>query len=149
MKKTAALALLAGILALSAFTKKPGGDSYTIYLNDKMLVEHLVHMKKSLPHLQLGQGSESDRVVVYYSHCGRQGTSRVITIRNGDDQVLKTLRFPDGNKLMSGMKFSPRDLNSLQKNNTENLYLFYASKEMPEGRKLASFNVAETNVARK
>lgn len=149
MKTASLLVLLCGIVTATAYTPKPGGDSYTIYLNDKMLVEHFVHMKKSLPHLQLGQGKETDRVVVYYSHCGKQGTNRVITVRNDNNEVLKTYRFPDGTKVMSGMKFALKDLNSLQKNIKENLFIYYAAKEMPEAMKLASVNVAETNIARK
>jgi hypothetical protein len=149
LKSAAGLALIFVMVAATAFTGKPGGDSYSIYLNDKMLVQHFVYMKKSLPHVAFNQASPEDKVVVFYSHCGRTGTARVISVRDKSNNVLKNFKFPDAVEKAEGMRFSLRDLNALQKAPKENLSLYYFSKEIPEGKMLATVSVSDNAMARK
>ena len=149
LKSTAGLALIFVIIASTAFTSKPGGDSYSIYLNDKMLVQHFVYMKKALPHVAFNQASPDDKVVVFYNHCGRTGTARVISVRDKSNNVLKNFKFPDAIDKAGGMRFSLRDLNELQKAQKENLSLYYFSKEIPEGKMLATVSVSDNAMARK
>ena len=143
------MVILAGVLTSTAFTAKRGGDHYSIYLNDKMIAEHFVFTKKSLPHVAFNQASPTDKVMVFYSHCGKTGTARVISIRDKSNKTLKNFKFQDAVDKAGGMRFSLKDLNDLQKDNKENLSLYYFSKEIPEGRMLATVSISENAMARK
>jgi len=129
MKKIKWLASLP-LFMLLAFS--PGGDSYKVYLGDKLLTEQFVHIQKSIPTIAIpSSGSES--VTVQFSHCGLQGKSRNISIRAASGKILKEWKFGDSDK----MQFSPGEISKLG----ARLNLYYASKEIPEGRLLATIEL--------
>lgn len=142
-----ALALFAVTLVsvtLFSFSLKPGGDHFEVYLNKKLVFQQVVSQPGSLKSLALDQRNVNDQVDVFYSHCGKIGSKRTITVKDGKE-VLKQWRFPDaaGNKFMS---VGAKDILAFQTKNTDRkVNLYYSSEELPEGRLLASI-VLNTDV---
>ncbi|MGB8195015.1 MAG: hypothetical protein WCF67_23970 [Chitinophagaceae bacterium] len=136
--------LLAGLFAvLSSFSVNWGGDSYQVFVNNKLVLEQHVAMKGAVKSIQLDAQSTNDQVSVYYSHCGQVGKSRNITIRDDKNKVLKELSFADGTG--KAMNFKTKDVLGVQKN-ADKLNLYYASKEIPEGKLLVSIVISKGNV---
>ncbi|MEO8405388.1 MAG: hypothetical protein ABI480_12355 [Chitinophagaceae bacterium] len=129
------------IIALSAlffsFTKLPGGDSFEIYLNKKMVMQQYVAQMTGPKQLVLSQSNANDQLDIYYSHCGQIGTDRTITIKDAQNKVIKTWHFPNASASNKAMSVKAKELLDLQKSGT-NLQLFYSSHELPEGRLLAT-----------
>ena len=67
-------------IMLSSFDSAPGGDSFTIYLNDKLLVQQFVHLKEKTKTISVQQASANDVIRVHYSHCGKMGIATITTI---------------------------------------------------------------------
>ena len=85
------LVLVALLGTLSSFSGTWGGDSYRIYVNGKLVMEEYVYNQKSVKNIQLNQQAVNDQVSVYYSHCGKVGSERKLTIRDGNDKVLNAI----------------------------------------------------------
>ncbi|MES1215992.1 MAG: hypothetical protein ABUT20_10780 [Bacteroidota bacterium] len=135
-------------VSLFSFTKLPGGDSFQVYLNGKLVLDKALYGKKSIQNLELLQASSNDKVEIYYSHCGHTGTSRSLTAKNEQQKILKTWKFPDANG--SKMSLRLQELRDLQANNkSETISLYYSSKELPSGQELASVSVNNKSIAAK
>jgi hypothetical protein len=144
MKKYAALCfVLAVSTVLFSFSAKRGGDVFEIYLNGKKMLQQFAHIDKSVKTLYLASLSDNDRIDVFYSHCGQQGTNRAITIRNEKNEVIKKLSFADSKDNHSLMSFYRKDI---AKDQTAKLNLYYSAKELPEGRLLATLVWSENKV---
>lgn len=129
------LALPALCFGLFSISAKKGGDVFEIYLNGKQVHRQFVHVDNSVKTLQLQAFGDNDRIEVLYSHCGQVGTNRVLTLRNGKNELVKKIKFPDVSNNPSMMGFSPRDIAN---NGNVKLNLYYASKELPDGKLLAT-----------
>ena len=129
--------------ALFSFSRVPGGDSYTIYMNDKLLIQHYVHKGENPKTISLAGVTNNDVFKVHYSHCGKMGVARVLQIRDNGLNPLKTWKFqdsPDGSA--SAMTCKATDVLALQQANpTRKISLYYTSLELPEGKMLASFSL--------
>lgn len=143
-KMTIASLLVLACVTLFSFSKMPGGDSFQVYLNGKLLLDKALYRNKEIQNLELLQASPNDKVEIYYSHCGITGTDRTITAKNEQQKVLKTWRFADA----SGKKMSLllQDLKDLQAKGG-NIALFYSSKELPAGQELASVSINSKSLA--
>ncbi len=128
--------------ALFSFSRVPGGDSYTIYLNDKLLIQHYVYKGENLKPISLGGVTANDILKVHYSHCGKMGVARVLTVRDNGLNTLKTWKYPDSSDGSEGaMTCKAADIVSLQHANpNRKLLLYYSSEQLPEGRVLATIN---------
>jgi len=132
------LALLAIITALFSFTSPVGGDVYEIYLDNKMAIKQYVAMKEPVKTLEIDKSLADQQLEVLYSHCGKTGTKRSITIKDGQN-ILKQWSYPDGGTVNTKMACKVKDLLSLQKtNNPARVDLIYSSQEIPEGKILAT-----------
>ena len=138
--KVLALAVL--FATTSSFSGTWGGDSYRVYVNNKLVLEQFVHGQKSIPSIALDQRSPGDQVSVYYSHCGKAGNARHITIKDADKKVLKVWNFGDGNSEKDGMTWKAKDVAGITKNG-QKLSMFYSSKELPDGKMLANIVVGK------
>src|SRR5688500_17301663 len=87
--------LLICCAVLFSFTRPSGGDHFTIYLNDKLVLKQYLHDVKKVPAIQLLQTSAGDKVEVNYSHCGQTGRNRFITISDDQNRPLKVYQFQD------------------------------------------------------
>ena len=77
---------------------------------------------------------------MFYSHCGKLGTKRTITIKEGAT-VLKQWQFSDAGS-SKFMSVKAKEILAFQnKKDDRQLKLYYASAEMPEGKVLASINL--------
>ena len=140
--------LLVLCLGLFSFSSKRGGDSFQIWLNGKMLLQQFVLVSKGVETIQLTSSSESDRLEIVYNHCGQTGTSRYITIKDENDKPLKVWEFADANGKNAGMSIKVKDIISLKRKKDSKVNVFYSSRELPQGRELASLALTgETSVA--
>lgn len=134
---------------LTSFSGTWGGDSYQVYVNNKLILEQYVHGQKGVKTLQLNQSGVNDQVTVVYSHCGKTGTARNITLRDGKNKVLKEWTFADYEKngAKAAMNCQAKDIMELKKQSGQDrLNLYYSSKEMPEGKLLVYIITAKDNV---
>lgn len=150
MQKSKAIAIKSlGLVALfatmSSFSGTWGGDSYRIYVNNKLVMEELVYNQKSVKSIQLNQNAVNDQVSVYYSHCGKTGTARHIAIKDAKDKVLKEWNYADVSGKEAAMSCKAKEILALQKSG-ERLNMYYSSKEMPSGKMLAYVLLTKDNV---
>ncbi|MDQ3292800.1 MAG: hypothetical protein M3Q05_16065, partial [Bacteroidota bacterium] len=73
-----------------SFTTKFGLDSYSIYLNDKLILKQWVNQPLNLRVLQLSTAKETDQLRIHYNHCtikNGAGTSRSIALQDEKGNV--------------------------------------------------------------
>lgn len=114
----------------------PGGDHFEVYVNNKMIHQQFEYKKEKVNTLNLVGLRAQDKVGIYYSHCGNTGKGRSITLRNGDNKVLKTWTFADATG-KSVMHLEGKDILGLQKSSPK-LKIYYASRELPNGKLIAA-----------
>lgn len=125
-----------------------GGDTYTIYLNNKQILKQFVGVPSSgLLNLPLQNANPNDRLTIKYSHCGVVGKGRNIVIKNEQHQILKEWKFADGPDM--SMTIEVKDILELKKKNPDaSLNLYYSSAElMPKGLMLASLKMEKKEVS--
>ena len=137
------LALLAVCATLFSFSSYRGGDSFSIYLNNKLVFEQHVAMKGGVKSFELGKANYNDQLSIYYSHCGQPGKGRSIAIKDENNKTLKEWHFGDASNTKSSMSCKAGDILDLQKNKEGRLQLYYSSKELPKGHLLAAIIVGE------
>lgn len=147
-KKTAIAVLLIAIsTTLSSFSFNRGGDKMEIYINNKLVVEHFISHTKGSKTVTLYPGNYTNKVDVYYSHCGQTGKSRSLIVKDKENKIIKKWQFPDATGSNAAMSFIAKDIMDLQKNN-QTVQLFYSSKELPDGKLLATVVMANSNYAK-
>jgi hypothetical protein len=139
------LAMFAILATLSAFSSKPGGEGFEIFLNNQVILQQFGKEMNAAKNLDLGTATANDKLVIKYYHCGQRGTKRSITIKDGQNNILKKFRFTDSPVTGMAMSIPLQEILSLQKGKIYNLNLFYSSSELPGGRMLASV-VGKTSV---
>jgi hypothetical protein len=139
--------MLAGLFAvLSSFSGNWGGDSYRVFLNNKLVLEEYVYNMKGVKSIHLNQLSPNDEIAVYYSHCGVSGKARNISIRDAKNKVLKEWKFADSpDRSNTPMTCKAKDILPFQKD-ADRLSLYYSSKELPGGKMLAGISIGRENV---
>jgi hypothetical protein len=121
-----------------SFSGKSGGDVFEIYLNDKLISQQFVTRHEAVKTLQLDQSVSDGQVIIHYSHCGQTGKDRYIIIKDAQNRIVKKWHFADATGDEKNMSCSVKEILDLQKNNGRQLSLYYVSKELPDGRLLAS-----------
>jgi len=143
----ASLALIFS-LGLQSFTNK-GGEGFEIYLNSKLVLQQFGSQLNQVKSLQLDQSSSNDELTIKYHHCGQVGKNRSITIKDGQNKILKEWHFADVSKGGAAMTCKVKDIIGLKKGKGPvTLNLYYSSSELPKGRQLASLVVASGNLAK-
>ena len=133
--KTSLIAVLCAVLF--SFSSAPGGDHYRVYLDDKLVLEQFVHLQKAMPSVSLDASAKKSVVSITYSHCGQTGTARKVSIRDARNKIVKEWQYLDAPAgSTSPMTFTVKDIAALKAG--QNLNLFYSSREIPEGKQLAS-----------
>jgi hypothetical protein len=135
------LALLAVCATLCSFAAYRGAHSFRIFLNDKMIFEQYVSAKEGVKSFELGKANYNDKLTVYYNECGHVGTGRSIVIKDENNKTLKEWRYADVASVAAPMTCKAGEILDLQKNKSGKLQLFYTSKEVPDGKVLASIAV--------
>ena len=133
------LALVVFSTVFSSFTVNPGGDSFEIFINKKLVVQQFVSQSSAVKSFQLDAGNSNGEVDIYYKHCGATGKSRNITVKDGENHLLKEWHFADATDANTSMSCKVKDLLSLGKTNgVSKLNLYYSSRKMPKERLLAA-----------
>lgn len=145
-----AMMLVAIAAALLSFSPRFGGEGFEILLNGKVLLQQFGKDLNTVKNLQLGQVSANDKLTIRYHHCGNMGKNRVVTIKDGQDRVLKQWRYKDSESRVAEMQCSTQDIITLKKAGTDVFKIYYSSSELPNGRMLASISVGNNDaVSRK
>jgi hypothetical protein len=148
-KKRVAIKLLAPIglvVLLSAFTGPMGSHSFTIYLNNRLMVQQYVSMarEEGTKTLQLEQRDYNDQLIINYNQCGQVGTDRTIVLKDGQNRLLKEWHYTDAaganpTSANAAMTCKVKDIFDLQKaNGNDRVNLYYSSKQVPNAVLLAS-----------
>ena len=125
---------------LLSFSPKPGGEGFEISLNNKILIQRYGSDINAVNSLQLNQTASNDQLIIKYHHCGRVGKNRIVTIKDGQNKVLKEFRYADVVTPVAAMSLPVKDILGLKKGNNSILKLYYSSTELPNGRLLTSIN---------
>jgi hypothetical protein len=133
-------------VTLFSFTRPLGMDNYKVYLNEKLLFHQYVGKDNPTQSISLGKAVDKDQLVVYFDHCGRIGSQRVLKLMDGSS-VLKEWSFPDTQTIASsGMSCSVKEIKALQKPG-RTISLVYNSTEIKEGIVLS--NILANNTSAK
>lgn len=137
--KVVSLVLAMATTMLFSFSPKPGGDSFTIYQNDRLLLKQYLHTDASVRTISLLEDSGDDVLNMYYSHCGKIGTSRKISIKDEGKKELVSWTYADSKGAgHEAMTCKVKDIAALQKSiGKASLSIVYYSTEIPKGIALA------------
>lgn len=147
------LALVAVATTLLSFssnkvTSSPtGGEGFEIFLNGKVVLQQFGKDLDKVKTLQLSSTSPNDKLTIRYYHCGRIGKNRVVTIKDGQDNLIKTWRFRDAQTAIGDMSCNVQDILTLKKGRNDVFKLYYSSSELPDGRQLASVSFTGSSTA--
>lgn len=125
---------------LLSFSPKPGGEGFEISLNNKVVIQRYGSDINAVNNLQLNQSASNDQLIIKYHHCGKVGKNRIVTIKDGQNNVLKEFRYADVFTPVAAMSLPVKDILSLKKGNNSILKLYYSSSELPNGRLLTTIN---------
>jgi hypothetical protein len=135
---TKTLGLLAFCTAIFSFSVKPGGEGFEVYINNKLILQRFGDQLNRAQVIQLSEGSANDEMTIKYHHCGKVGKNRVLTLKDGQDKVLKEIKFADVADPYGGMSCKVKDVVNFKKGSSNTIKLYYTSSELPGGRLLAS-----------
>ena len=144
-----AMMLVATAAALLSFSPKFGGEGFEILLNGKVLLQQFGSDVNTVKNLRLSQVSASDKLTIRYYHCGHVGKNRIVTVKDGNDRILKQWRYNDSRSAASEMLCSAQDIITLKKAGVNVFKIYYSSSELPNGRMLASVTVGNSEVVMK
>lgn len=130
---------------LLSFTK-PGGEGFEIYVDNKLVMQRYNKDINTVQALSLDNATATSEIKVKYWHCGKIGKNRSITLKDGQDKVLKQWRFADVADVSAPMTFPVKDL-LVAKKTTAVIKIVYSSSEIPGGRQLATIKAAGTKTA--
>lgn len=136
ISKTMTLVAIAATLV--SFSSKFGGEGFEISLNGKVVLQRYGSNINDVKSLQLNQNLPNDQLTIKYHHCGRVGNNRIITIKDGQNKILKEWHFADVSTAFAAMNCNVKDIISLKKTNNSVFNLYYSSSELPNGRLLTS-----------
>lgn len=135
------LTMAAICVTMFSFSSKPGGEGFEISLNNKVVIQQYGSDMNNLKSLQLSQSSSNDQLTIKYYHCGKIGRNRVVTIKDGQNKMLKEFRYADAATPVAAMSVNVKDILSLKKGSSNTLKLYYSSSELPGGRILATISI--------
>ncbi len=124
-----------------------GGEGFEVYLNNKLVLQQFGKDINTVKSLQLDQRASNGQLAIRYFHCGQPGKSRVVTIKDEQNVVLKEWRFGDTKDAAAKLCCNVKDILALPKLKAgQKVNLYYSSAELPNGRLLAILTTANKNV---
>jgi hypothetical protein len=106
----AGMATIALCLLLISFAPRPGGYSYTLHLNNKLVSEHYVTSKFETPSLTLTDQTMKGTLGIYFNECGQIGQARKLSLRTADEKILKEWSFDNSTMKHDPMEISLKDV---------------------------------------
>ncbi|MBA2760694.1 MAG: hypothetical protein H0U39_01795 [Segetibacter sp.] len=143
-KPTFVKAFMLAIISSMVFavTANAGVDSYSIYLNNKLLFKQSMDKPLTLQSLQLDKANPNDELVIYYTQCNapnKIGSGRTIVVKDADGKKIKEWKFEDVKGSNNAMTIPVKELIALQKKKgASSLALFYNAEKLEKEQKLAS-----------
>ncbi|RXK62144.1 hypothetical protein ESA94_03780 [Lacibacter luteus] len=135
---SAVLTLIVACALLLSFIKPAGGEGFEIYVDNTLVLRQFNQEMKQLKNIQLTASNSKSVLKVKFYHCGMTGKSRVLELKTSDQKTLKHWQFKNEEGKNFGITVAIKDiLDSQKQTGSGALYLYYASKETPEGRLLA------------
>lgn len=131
-----AMAVLGFCFLSFAFTTRVGGDSYSIFLNDKQVVQYYVASKQPAPGVKLDASALNDQISIYFNECGKIGTARALSLRDSQNKILKAWTFADATGEHTPMTVTTKEIHALA--STGSVSLFYQSDTITKGLLLAN-----------
>jgi hypothetical protein len=130
-------------VALFASSARAGGESYEIYLNNKLLLKQVLYQPLNLRSLPLDKSNYNDQLTIYYSQCNvKIAKSRSIVVKDEKGNTLKEWKFADATESHAGMVIPVKDLFQLVKTyGNSTLSLYYNAEGRPKEQMLTSFQV--------
>lgn len=130
--------LAAGSFSYSFVSPTAGGEGFQIYLDDKLVLQQFNQEMKELKNIQLTAAHSKSELKVKYYHCGMAGKSRILELKNSDQKTVKRWEFENGEGKNFAVTVAVKDIfDSQEKLGNGTVYLYYSSKETPQGRILA------------
>ncbi len=143
ISKTFALVAIAATLL--SFTLKFGGEGFEILVNGKVVVQKYGSDMDNVKLLELNKTAPKDKLSIRYYHCGKVGKNRMVTLKDGDNNIVRVFRFADVATPVGEKSCTIQDLISLKNGNNHVFKLYYSSSELPKGRQLASVILGNTD----
>ena len=144
LKQRFVTAILLVIISSTIFSlsAKAGVDSYSIYLNNKLLLTQSISKPLTLQSLQLEKANPNDELIIYYTQCNapdKIGSGRKLIVKDAEGKTLKEWKFKDVKGSDKGMVIPVKELLALQKGKeASSLAIFYNSTNAYNEQKLAS-----------
>lgn len=138
---------------LFSFSVKPanssfGGEGFEVYLNNKLILQQYGKDINTVRTVQLDQSAGTGELAIRYYHCGQPGKSRVVTIKDEQNVVLKEWKFGDTKDASAKVCCNVKDILALPKLKTgKKVNLYYSSAQLPNGRLLAILTAGNKNNA--
>ena len=134
--------------ALSSYKNNFGGEGFEVYLNDKLILQQYGEKMNTVKTLELDQSASNGQLAIRYYHCGKPGKSRVVTIKDDQNVVLKEWRFGDAKDASAKVSCNVKDIFALPKFKAgKKVNLYYAATELPNGRLLATLTTVHKAAA--
>ena len=140
-------------IVLFSFTLKTaeavfGGEGFEVYVNNKLVLQQFGKEINTVKTVQLDQTASNGELAIRYFHCGQAGKSRVVTIKDEQNVVLKEWKFGDTKDASTKLCCNVKDILALPKlKSGKKVNLYYSSSELPKGRLLAILTSASKNNA--
>ena len=123
-----------------------GGEGFEVYLNNKLVLQQYGEEMKAVKTLELDQSASNGQLAIRYYHCGKPGKSRVVTIKDEQNVVLKEWRFGDAKDATARVSCNVKDIFALPKFKAgKKVNLYYTATELPNGRLLATLTTVNKN----
>ena len=133
------LTISAALFSFTSAKNNFGGEGFEVYLNDKLVLQQYGKEMDQIKNLQLDQSASNGQLAIRYYHCGKPGKSRVVTIKDEQNVVLKEWKFGDAKDVSAKVSCNVKDIVTLPKIKTgKKVNLYYEASELPNGRLLAT-----------
>ena len=130
--------LAASLFMYSFVAPAAGGEGFQIYVDNKLVLQQFNQEMKELKNIQLTAAHSKSELKVKYYHCGMAGNSRILELKNSDQKTVKRWQFDNGGGKDFTVTVPVKEiLDSQEKLGNGTIYLYYSSKETPQGRLLA------------
>lgn len=126
---------------LFSFNANFGLDSFSIYLNDKLILKQTVNQPVNLRVLQLHTAKDTDMLRINYTHCtikNGAGSNRSLTLQDEQGNILKKWAFADATGSDLNMAIPVKELLKLEKTHASKaLSLHYTARELAKSEMLS------------
>lgn len=142
------LLLLLGV-GLTSYRSARGGEGYEVYLNQKLVLQKFGRELAQPALLKLDPSQEQQQLRIIYHHCGKNGKSRQITLRDASMQVQQVWKFANSSQAASPMELDLAKVDAIAQARASGKWsLHYSASELPAGRQLLVIEMSAATARR-